>query len=141
MNLPNLELEIGMEYTRALCLSNISVRKAVCELLAVLDDKETNEDDKIMTMHTIHDLLFPDTKDEEISSLKAANKTANLEIKLLRKVLKQVQWQNISKSMGGSSYPTCVGCGVQSYGSRCQHGKGCPIEMVLNTPLEMKEED
>ena len=49
----------------------------------------------------------------------------------LRAAIRQVQWITMSKGMGCSAYPTCAGCGVQSYGSLPSHEKHCPIEAAL----------
>ncbi len=57
----------------------------------------------------------------------------------LEEVLRGVQWQTISGGQGSSAYPTCVGCGVQSFGtlSTEPHATDCPIDNVLRgTPVE-----
>lgn len=49
-------------------------------------------------------------------------------------VLRELQWQEMSGRPGTSAYPTCIGCGVQSYGSLSTqpHGPDCLVEAVLN---------
>lgn len=51
----------------------------------------------------------------------------------LRTALREVQWKTMSAGQGCSAYPTCVGCGVVSYGVLLnqKHESDCTIENAL----------
>lgn len=54
-----LDLERAAKFIRAFVESDDAIQESIRELLDVLNDPETDEDDKVMTLHTLADALFP----------------------------------------------------------------------------------